>query len=555
MATLTSQAAPTSSAEKSHAFTCNSCLVAYRTSELQRAHMQTDFHRYNLKRRVASLPPLTLEVFTEKVLANRADAAATAAKASFEKVCLACQKTYYSQNAYTNHLNSSKHKNNVVAKGRPSARHVADASETASMMSSTFSLGEPTPSAASTPVAELNDVVDRLEGASLEGQDLSLKRPSGPDSSATGQDPFTRPLSKTSTTSSVSTPSSTPIDGAKPPLKNCLFCNYTSPTFPLNVEHMSKHHGMFIPEQEYLIDTEGLVEFLYNKIHGEHNCLYCPKILHTANGIQTHMRDLGHCMINFEDEEEAFELGEFYDFTSTWSDADSDSESSTSTVGGGVKVPNKRKGAEEGDGVSSDDGEDEGWETDSSLSDVPSDEITSVPISDRSHRYAELNKSRHHSHSDPRPHRSADGFHSHAHATPHAVYHDEYELHLPSGRTAGHRSLNKYYKQNLRTYPTPAERMAQRVIEDRDADSDIDMDGGEQAQNRERGRGRDQNRQLVSRANGGLGMVGVSDTVKREVRAQEKRDRKRGERMENKFRARREKNANSQKHFRDPLLQ
>jgi pre-60S factor REI1 len=52
--------------------------------------MQTNWHRYNLKRRVASLPPLFSEIFTEKVLANKATAAATAAKASFEKLCTLC---------------------------------------------------------------------------------------------------------------------------------------------------------------------------------------------------------------------------------------------------------------------------------------------------------------------------------------------------------------------------------------------------------------------------------------------------------------------------------
>jgi len=53
-------------------------------------------------------------------------------------------------------------------------------------------------------------------------------------------------------------------------------------------------------------------------------------------------------------------------------------------------------------------------------------------------------------------------FHSHAHITNTAVFYDEHEMHLPSGRVAGHRSLKKYYRQNLHSYPTAAERMEQQ---------------------------------------------------------------------------------------------
>jgi pre-60S factor REI1 len=216
--------------------------------------------------------------------------------------------------------------------------------------------------------------------------------------------------------------------------------------------------------------------------------------------------------------------------------------------------------------MSSNNEEDAGWETDSTVSSVPTDEITAVPI-DRSHRHKSLNKSKHHSHSDPRPHRAADGFHSHAHHTPQAVYHDEYELHLPSGRTAGHRSLNKYYRQNLRNYPGVAERMEEaqrRAIpgaitegedQDEDEDGDVAMDGEqEEGEGQVLDRGR-RHQQLMSRANGGRGMIGVSDAKKKEVQAIEKRDLKKQQAARSRYQAGNEKRHNFQKHFRDPLLQ
>jgi pre-60S factor REI1 len=173
---------------------------------------------------------------------------------------------------------------------------------------------------------------------------------------------------------------------------------------------------------------------------------------------------------------------------------------------------------------------------------------------DKDHKYAKLDLHRHHSHTDPRPHKNPDGFHSHAHHTPTAVYHDEYELHLPSGRTAGHRSLRTYYRQNLRNYPTPEERAEQRLLaestsEERHVSDDDASETTETPSDSNRGR------QIVSRANGGLGMIGVSDTKKREVRAVEKKDEKRAMRAQNRYQAGLERRNNFQKHFRDPLLQ
>ena len=40
-------------------------------AELQKAHYKTDWHRYNLKRRVADLPPVSAENFQQRVLAQR----------------------------------------------------------------------------------------------------------------------------------------------------------------------------------------------------------------------------------------------------------------------------------------------------------------------------------------------------------------------------------------------------------------------------------------------------------------------------------------------------
>jgi pre-60S factor REI1 len=48
-------------------FTCMACQVAFRSGEGQRNHYRSDWHRYNLKRKVADLPPIALAQFDQKL--------------------------------------------------------------------------------------------------------------------------------------------------------------------------------------------------------------------------------------------------------------------------------------------------------------------------------------------------------------------------------------------------------------------------------------------------------------------------------------------------------
>ncbi len=52
-------------------FTCISCRVAFDTAAEQRTHFFTDWHRYNMKRRFANLPPVAAIAFNEKVFERR----------------------------------------------------------------------------------------------------------------------------------------------------------------------------------------------------------------------------------------------------------------------------------------------------------------------------------------------------------------------------------------------------------------------------------------------------------------------------------------------------
>jgi pre-60S factor REI1 len=400
-----------------------------------------------MKRRIASLTPVSLETFNEKVLAAQATSTEAAAKASYEKTCDPCQKAFYSENSYQNHIKSSKHK-------QREARLRKDGDD-ASVMSSAFSLGEPINK---TGESDVHKVTDDLKSATIQEDNED-------EEMATEQSDFS--------------PS------------RCLFCRAESDDIQANVEHMYKNHGMFVPEREYLVNLEGLVHYLYRKINENFECIYCHAIRNNADGARTHMRDKGHCMIAFESEEEQVEIGQYYDFRSTYSDHEED-EDETMAEEGGVKIRS--------------DGDDEGWETDASS--VDEDEFDSR--------------------------RKAP-----------AAWSDETELHLPSGKSVGHRSLAKYYRQNLHSYLSAEERQERRLA----------IENGEIEEDDEKPRARNQNRALISRANGGTGMIGATEVQKQAALTAERRERTNTQRQQNRMLARVQKAGNSQKHFRDPLLQ
>lgn len=490
-----------------------------------------------MKRRVTSLPPISSEVFTEKVLQAQASSTAAATKAAFEKTCTACARTYFSENAYQNHLGSQKHKVNVANAGD---RNADD--ETNSVMSSTFSLGEPTSSKPeeidSEAEEEFSEVVEALKKSNLKEIPPATRRPSRPHHSTDIEDDKDSDATASSVTArDIDTPMEVSV-------KRCLFCNFESPSIELNAAHMERIHGMFIPERAYLVNLEGLISALFEKIHHFHECLYCGKLKPTIFGLQTHMRDKGHCKIPFDTEDEQLEIGEFYDFTSTYSDVEDESDSEDELPGkkqsGGVKLGAKRPSTTDEEG---DEEMEDGWETDSSASSLDSADLTAVPLDQRTHRYEKLNQHPHHSHSDPRPHRNKDGFHSHAHKHANAVFYSDYELHLPSGRVAGHRSLNKYYRQNLHNYPSATEREERLAIEAAEtSDSDVE---DQQISRRDGGQ---RGRALTSRAN--LGMVGVTFEKRKEVQAAEKRSRRVEQHEQRKTQWYNNKQSNMQKHFR-----
>lgn len=54
-----------------HPYSCLTCSLGFASSTAQRQHFSADLHRYNAKRKVANLGPVTAEVFNDKIAERR----------------------------------------------------------------------------------------------------------------------------------------------------------------------------------------------------------------------------------------------------------------------------------------------------------------------------------------------------------------------------------------------------------------------------------------------------------------------------------------------------
>ncbi|ADV20631.1 pre-60S factor REI1 [Cryptococcus gattii Ru294] len=412
-------------------FTCISCRVAFESADEQRAHFLTDWHRYNMKRRVANLPPVAAASFNEKVLERREQNAVRTDPRSL--ACAACNKQFSSENAFRTHVQSKKHR---------------DREATAA---SAERLGKkPATAPAKTEDEEDDESEDEASDMDVDGEDDE-------------EGDFEQKMANLRRR-------------IKP--ADCLFCTRRSETVDENVGHMASIHSFFIPDKEILIDLSGLLSYLGEKVAIGNLCLFCPnggKEFGSLEAVRKHMIDKNHCKLAYETGEDRAELADFYDFQG--------------------------------------DSDDEDWE-DEDGEEIGSDEEV-MDVSDRPQRPKKASVAL-----------AADGL----------------SLVLPSGRTLGHRSLKVYYDQRYR----PSD------------DSDVNQSALKVALVRKKLA--DPSLALVPVA-GGHGAFGRGQQLMKARNAGEaKWAKKQGRNFQDQTKREQFKTKigyihNSQKHFRDPLLQ
>jgi len=93
---VTTSNPPNSTTGPSIKLTCIACRLEFTSFENQRQHYHTDWHRYNLKRKVANLPPVTLQNFDARLKAAQQEEKKDTDEIKV-LVCTICNKHFSSE--------------------------------------------------------------------------------------------------------------------------------------------------------------------------------------------------------------------------------------------------------------------------------------------------------------------------------------------------------------------------------------------------------------------------------------------------------------------------
>lgn len=254
-------------------FTCINCQVAFQSPNLQRDHYKSDWHRFNLKRKIAEIPPVTAEEFEQRVSLLQEENKIKS-KGKISTYCTACKKSFGSDQSFQNHLQSKKHTDLLQIKNISNEDNIAKPS--------------------------IKSKTTTLQQTELTEEDSDIESTTSSDTEEVDSDEWDDVISDNN-----------------PILKNdCLFCSHHSASLTKNVKHMSAVHSFFIPHIEYLIDLKGLLLYLGEKICSCYMCIWCndqKSCFVNMEAVRNHMMDKGHIKIQ-SDTEASLEYLDFYDF-------------------------------------------------------------------------------------------------------------------------------------------------------------------------------------------------------------------------------------------------
>ena len=259
---------------------CSTCHIKFNSVTNYKLHLQTEFHIYNTKRRIAELPPISEEVFEQKREQMVSANASLVSEVTYK--CFPCNKSFKSLEMLDEHKKSKKHKKNE----KEYMKKHPDASDSSIFKSISHNQSEK---------GEEKNTANILDGINEEIQSSAGFSIVGEQESKNGEKIHQK----------------TTLDS----LRVCLFCNKESDGVKKNIDHMRIKHSFTILDIDCLVDLKGLLTYMAQRIHIGKICLFCSKQFKDARSCQQHMMDCGHCMMNMEDEDEYVD---FYDFSKTY---------------------------------------------------------------------------------------------------------------------------------------------------------------------------------------------------------------------------------------------
>ncbi|TKW22956.1 hypothetical protein SEVIR_4G262100v4 [Setaria viridis] len=267
--------------------TCNACNVRFVDDEQKRLHYRSDWHCFNLKRKVAGVPGVTEALFLAWQAALGEGSTLTGTPIQYG--CALCGKEYRSSRAHAQHLSSRSHLMRASDEGPDSSI------------------------AAGIAVVKLKPPAERRGGpAAVEEEEEWVEE-----------------LDDESTSDMQVDEDSFGCDGEAEEFDTllCFMCDLKHESAEDCMVHMHKKHGFFIPDSEYLKDPNGLLTHVGLKVKRDFICLYCNdrrQPFQSLEAVRKHMNAKGHCKLRYGDgdDDEDADLQDFYDYSSSYVDVE-----------------------------------------------------------------------------------------------------------------------------------------------------------------------------------------------------------------------------------------
>lgn len=285
-------------------FTCVTCHIGFNEHELQKNHYKADWHRYNLKRKVAEMPPISYQDFAERAKLQKDQE--DNIKEPEEMFCKICSKHFTNENSFANHKQSKKHKDLESAYVSGIEKRISNQTKSPKSQAIIDKLLNIKSDRTEKKVIQMNEYLKRCEKMAAEmdaeaelivedemdESDLKNWEDVGEDEEVMSQFDDSNAIQ----------------------INDCLFCEKKFNSIEDKCEHMAKAHSFYIPDMDHVCDLEGLIKYLGVKVGIYHVCLWCStKCYRDLQAVQKHMNDKGHQKMKFEGET-LIEYTDFYSF-------------------------------------------------------------------------------------------------------------------------------------------------------------------------------------------------------------------------------------------------
>lgn len=253
---------------------CNTCKGIFSSLEKIKDHYRSDWHVFNSKRRATNLAPLS--------------------KDDYKLIAKTLPKSQRSSSSSSSSVMSSAQSSKLASILKPYTIEETTNADDIRNIARNIGVGE----------NRLDNVVKAALNQVVLDEEMQKKMQEGEEDEEEEEEDYGPP----------------PKLGANV----SIFDDREFETIDECMEYMKIKFGFFIPDQEYLTDRDGLLEYLGEKVKLGGLCLYCQKQQRPGRSCVQHMIAKSHCKIAYQENIDLDEYEDFYDFTSSYNEDDED---------------------------------------------------------------------------------------------------------------------------------------------------------------------------------------------------------------------------------------